>query len=113
MIKVIKALDDSVVRDSERKAFADSFGKLEGFRSALALAAEGEITDKVGAEILNVAAEALKIAQDEYRYLAESRRKTYADYFNQKIAEDIVPVFQMREFEYADEDMFATSCKSP
>ena len=107
MIKVIKALDDSVVRDSERKAFADSFGKLEGFRSALSLAAEGKITDTVGAQILNVSAEALKIVQDEYEYLANSRRKTYTEYFNKNIAEDIVPVFQMREFEYADEAMFA------
>lgn len=106
MIKVIKALDDSVVRESERAAFADSFGKLEGFRSALTLAAKGEITDTVGAEILNVAAEALKIAQDEYNYLANSRRKTYAKYYNQNVAEDIVPVFEMREFEYADETMF-------
>lgn len=107
MIKVIKALDDSVVRDSERQAFNDSFGKLEGFRSQLDLAVKGEITDKVGAEILNIAAEALNIAQSSYNQLATSRRSVYEKYNGRDVAFDIVPEFTMRKMDYVTPEMFA------
>lgn len=107
MIKVIKALDDSVVRDSERQAFNDSFGKLEGFRSQLELATKGEITDKVGAEILNIAAEALNIAQQSYNQLATSRRSVYEKYNGRSVAYDIVPDFTMRRLDYVTPEMFA------
>ena len=108
MIKVIKALDDSVVRDSERAAFNQSFGALEGFRGALNLAAKGEITDVVGADILNIAKDALNIAQKSYDALATQRRETYAKYTDAETALDIVPMFSFPEIAEISPDDFAT-----
>lgn len=105
MIKVIKALDDSVVRDSERAAFAESFGQVEGLRNKLTQASKGEITDVVGAEILNIAGEALAIAQNSYAGLANSRRPVYSKYYGDEVALDIIPDFELKEFKrYSPQD---------
>ena len=93
MIKVIKSLDDSVVRESERDAFNNSFGAVEGLAGRLKLAAEGEITDVVGAEILNIAATTMNIAIESYGLMAAERRGTYENYIPPSAALDIVPEF--------------------
>lgn len=105
MIKVIKALDDSVVRDSERAAFASSFGEVEGLKNKLTQATKGEITDVVGAEVLNIAGEAMRIVQNSYAGLANSRRPVYSKYYGDEVALDIIPEFGTRQIDrYSPQD---------
>ena len=96
MIKVIKSLDDSVVRDSERRSFNDSFGALEGLSAKLQLAAKGEITDTIGAEILDIAGTTLNVAIKSYGLMAAERRDAYGRYIPMDQALDIVPEFNFQ-----------------
>ena len=108
MIKVIKALDDSVVRESERAAFDNSFGELQGLENKLQLAAKGEITDVTGSEIMNIAAKSLNAVIRDYRFQAEEKRQTYFGYVpNEQVAYDIIPEFAVEEIGHFTPEMFA------
>ena len=112
MIKVIKSLDDSVVRESERDAFNNSFGAVEGLAGRLKLAAEGEITDVVGAEILNIAATTMNIAIESYGLMAAERRDTYAKYIPMDQALDIVPEFSFKKIDRVTPSDFGEARKN-
>lgn len=114
MIMVLKALDDSVVRDSERAAFEGSFGTVAGLESKYKGALEGQITDRVGAEILNISAAALRIAETAYARAAAQKRGTLQELFqdDERLPFLIVPEFTKINPQDITIDEFATLRKS-
>lgn len=114
MIMVLKALDDSVVRDSERASFEKSFGTVAGLEAKYKGALEGQITDRVGAEILTIAAGALSIAEKAYARAAAQKRGTLQELYqdDERLPFLIVPEFKQINPQPVTVDEFAEMRKA-
>lgn len=97
MIRTIKALDGSVVREGEAKTFRDSVGFLESQQNAIKTAADGSITDEYATQILNVARSAIGEAQRIYTVDAQRERELITNLDGANAANLIVTDFDMMD----------------
>ena len=106
MIRTIKALDGSVVREGEAKTFRDSVGFLESQQNRLKTAADGSITDEYASQILNVARGAISEAQRIYAVDSAREKALITQVDGANIADMVVTDFDMLDLPLYTDQMF-------